>query len=269
MGQSRRQRERVRQRDAASKGSATWRPFRAVRELRASAKTVAPLRNVTCDKQQQQQQHKSREQQQQQEQKQQQNAKVQSLMRKIRRNLSSPCQRGVISRKLRPGKRKRGIGMREGTGARVSESYPQAGPSQVWQLSPIGATPAAAADKQKYCSIKNQCHVGDHIKAAQISCLLLLLLPFASSPPPSLHLVLILLLAQISGSRRGRSCWQQESPHSLAATVSEAAPAAEVEADGEAEAVAGAVCDINWRLSKCLCACQKNAANTTQSRWAY
>lgn len=100
-------RERVRQRDAASKGSATWRPFRAVRELRASAKTVAPLRNVTCDKQQQQQQHKSREQQQQKEQKQQQNAKVQSLMRKIRRNLSSPCQRGVISRKLRPGKRGR------------------------------------------------------------------------------------------------------------------------------------------------------------------
>lgn len=94
-----------------------------------------------------------------------------------------------------------------------------------------------------------------------------LLLPSACSPPPSLHL--ILLLAQISGSRRGRSCWRQESPHSVAATVSEAAPAAEVEADGEAEAVAGAVCDINWRLSKCLCACQKNAADTTQSRWAY
>lgn len=120
MGQSRRQRgrKRLRQRDAASKGSATWRPFRAVRELRASAKTVAPLRNVTCDKQQQQQQHKSREQQQKQ-QEQQQNAKVQSLMRKIRRNLSSPCQRGVISRKLRPGKRKRGM---EGGGGDWCES---------------------------------------------------------------------------------------------------------------------------------------------------
>lgn len=59
--------------------------------------SAASKRHLRQQQRQQQQPSSSNTRQQQQ----QQNAKVQSLMRKIRRNLSSPCQRGVISRKLR------------------------------------------------------------------------------------------------------------------------------------------------------------------------